>query len=78
MCLAVPAKVIEIDGDMAVVESEGVRREGNIVFVPDAEVGDYVLIHAGFAIKKWTEEDAREFDEIMRDVKQESDAEGNY
>lgn len=68
MCLAVPAKVIQRDGVHAVVESGGVQREGNLTFVPDADVGDYVLIHAGFAIQKWGPEDVKEFNEIIANV----------
>lgn len=68
MCLAVPAKIIEIDGVMAIVDVEGVRREGNLTFVPDAVVGDYVLIHAGFAIQKWDETAVQEFNDIMSGI----------
>ena len=52
MCLAVPAKIIEIDGENATVEYGGVRRKAIVSMVPDAGIGDYVLIHAGFAIQK--------------------------
>jgi hydrogenase expression/formation protein HypC len=45
-----------------------VQREGNLTFVPDADVGDYVLIHAGFAIQKWGPEDVKEFNEIIANV----------
>ncbi len=50
MCLAVPGKVLEIDGDRAKVDYGGVIRDANISMVP-AKVGDYVLVHAGFAIE---------------------------
>jgi hydrogenase expression/formation protein HypC len=68
MCLAVPAKIIEVDGVMAVVEVDGVRREGNLTFVPEAGVGDYVLIHAGFAIQIWDEAGVKEFNDIMEGI----------
>lgn len=68
MCLAVPAKIVEIDGVMAVVEVDGVKREGNLTFVPEANVGDYVLIHAGFAIQIWDEEGVKEFNDIMESI----------
>jgi hydrogenase expression/formation protein HypC len=68
MCLAVPAKIMEIDGVMALVEVEGVRREGNLTFVPEAKIGDYVLIHAGFAIQQWGEADVKEFNDIMSGI----------
>lgn len=65
MCLAVPAKIIECSGDTAVVEIGGVRREANISFIDDARPGEYLLLHAGFAIRKWTEEDVREYRAIL-------------
>jgi hydrogenase expression/formation protein HypC len=68
MCLAVPVKIVEIDGDDAVVEVEGVRRKSNVSLIRDPQVGDYVLLHAGFAIQKWSEEDVREYREIMREM----------
>jgi len=68
MCLAVPAKIVELDGERAVVEIGGVRREANVAFIADAAIGDYVLLHAGFAIQKWTEDDVREYAEIMGEL----------
>ena len=66
MCLAVPAKIVELTGHDAVVELGGVKRAASVVFIDDAKVWDYVLLHAGFAIEKWTEEDVREYEEILR------------
>jgi hydrogenase expression/formation protein HypC len=60
MCLAVPAKIIEIDKKMATVEVGGSRREASMVLLPDASLGDYVLLHAGFAISRIDEEEALE------------------
>lgn len=60
MCLAIPAKVIEIEGDMAVVELSGVTRQASLMLVPETDVGDYVLLHAGFAIQRLDEEEAQE------------------
>jgi hydrogenase expression/formation protein HypC len=68
MCLAVPAKIVECEGTRAVVEIDGVRREANLALVQDAAVGDYVLLHAGFAIQKWTEEDVRELEAIRGEL----------
>jgi len=68
MCLAVPVQIVETDGDIAVVEIGGVRRKSNVSFIPDAKVGDFVLLHAGFAIQKWSDDDVREYNEIMSEM----------
>lgn len=65
MCLAIPAKIVELHGENAVVDVQGVRRAAIVTFIEDPAIGDYVLLHAGFAIRKWSEEDAREFYEIV-------------
>ncbi len=70
MCLAVPAKIIEIVNDDAVVEIEGIRRSAKIALIPDLRVGDYVIIHAGFAIHKWSEEDVQEYNQIMDEMRE--------
>ncbi len=76
MCLAIPAKVTSIDGLMAQVEMAGVTRETSIMMLPETKVGDYVLIHAGFAIQRLDEEDALEtlrlFDQIASLAKEDS------
>lgn len=60
MCLAIPAKVVNIKGNMARVDfGEGVLRETDVTLV-DVDVGDYVLIHAGYAIQVVSEEEAKE------------------
>ena len=59
MCLANPAKILEINGDLAVVDYGGLRKTVNIQLV-EPELGEWVLIHAGFAIQKISEEDALE------------------
>jgi hydrogenase expression/formation protein HypC len=60
MCLAVPGKIIEVCGTDAKVDFQGSRREVSLVLTPEAGVGDWVLVHAGFAINTVTEADARE------------------
>ena len=52
MCLAVPMKVVEIKGEMGVVENKGVKREVGFMLLEDVKIDDWVLIHAGFAITK--------------------------
>jgi hydrogenase expression/formation protein HypC len=61
MCLAIPSKIIEINGLKAVVDVYGARRNVNLMLLPeDAEVGDYVLVHAGFAMQKVDRTSAQE------------------
>lgn len=60
MCLAVPAKVISISGDEATLDYGGVKRIANISMLSDVSVGDYVLVHVGYAISKLDEEEALE------------------
>ncbi len=60
MCLSIPAKVISIDGEFAEVDFQGVKKSVGINFVKDVKVGDYVLVHSGFAIEIVGEEDALE------------------
>lgn len=58
MCLSVPGQIIKINGDNAVVDINGNKIEANIQLITDAAVGEYVLVHAGFAIEKIDEEEA--------------------
>lgn len=68
MCLAIPTRIIEIKGTNAVVEFGGVRKEIGLQLVPDAKVGDYVLLHAGFAIQKMDEGEARETLRLLEEL----------
>lgn len=58
MCLAVPARVTEINGKRATVDMAGVVQQASIMVLPEVKVGDYVIVHAGFAIEKLDEEEA--------------------
>ncbi len=60
MCLAIPGKILSLDADLATVEVSGVRREVNVALLPDLEVGDWILIHVGFALSRLNEEEARQ------------------
>ena len=60
MCLAVPLKLIEIDGKNAVGEAMGMRRKLRVDFIENPQLGDYVMVHAGFAIEKLSEAQALE------------------
>jgi hydrogenase expression/formation protein HypC len=68
MCLAVPGKVVEIDGDTARVDFGGITREANVVLVPEAAVDSYVLVHAGFAIQVLNEAEAEETLSLFREL----------
>ena len=58
MCLAFPGKIVSIDNQQATADFDGIKKEVNISLVPDIKKGDYVIVHAGFAIQQLTEEDA--------------------
>ena len=60
MCLAVPLKIQTIDGKRAVGEAGGLSQTVRVDFLPELMPGDYVMVHAGFAIQKLTEEQAKE------------------
>ena len=60
MCLAVPLKIVSVTGKQAVGEAAGLTQKLRVDFLPDVRPGDYVMVHAGFAIEKLTEQQARE------------------
>ncbi|HRZ28950.1 MAG TPA: HypC/HybG/HupF family hydrogenase formation chaperone [Spirochaetota bacterium] len=62
MCLAVPMKIIQVDGFYAVAEAKGVKTDVNISLVPDIKVNDKVLVHAGFAIEHLDENEAKDIE----------------
>lgn len=69
MCLGVPMRVVSVGEDGVVAEIDGVRKEASLMLL-DEEVkeGDFIIVHAGFAISKLDEEDARETLRLMREV----------
>lgn len=68
MCLAFPAKVLEIDGDLATVERSGVKRSASLMLLPEAKVGDYVLVHAGFAMQVVDEQEIKIRDALVAEM----------
>jgi len=62
MCLAVPLKIIEVNGNKALAEEAGVKLEIDVRFINKAKKGDYVLVHAGFAIQRVDVDSAREIE----------------
>ena len=68
MCLGVPAKILEIRDSAAVVELGAVRREISVMLLDDVSVGEWVIVHAGFAIEKLSEDEARETLSLFREI----------
>ena len=73
MCVAIPSKIVSKDDLMATVEVYGAQRQVNLMLLPEeAEIGDYVLVHAGFAIQKVDAEAGQEslklFDEVIKQL----------
>ncbi len=68
MCLAIPLRIAEIEGNEAVGERDGVRRKIRVDFLRNPKVGDYVIVHAGFAIERLSEKEALESIEAAREV----------
>jgi len=68
MCLAVPVRVVSIDGDNAETEIAGVRRRVSIVLTPEVRVGDYVLLHTGYAIGVVDEAEAKETLKLFEEI----------
>jgi len=69
MCLAIPSKVVEIRDKMAIIDVSGVRRDVSLLLLPEeAAVGDYVLVHAGFAIHRIDPEAAEEAMKLLGEI----------
>lgn len=68
MCLAIPAKLVEIDGQKGKVDIGGVKSEIGLMLVDDVKVGDYLIIHAGYALEKLNEEEAKKRLEIFEEM----------
>ena len=68
MCLAVPAKVVEIKDQLAAVELNGVRRAASLMLLPEAKLGDYVLVHAGFAMQIVDHEEAERIEALRAEM----------
>ena len=68
MCLAIPSRITKIDNNMATIDVDGVQREASLLLLEDARVGEYVIVHAGFAIQKLDESAAQETLDILREA----------
>ncbi|MFO7752206.1 MAG: HypC/HybG/HupF family hydrogenase formation chaperone [Desulfobacteraceae bacterium] len=76
MCLAIPSRIVEINDTVAVVDIDGVKRQASIMLLEDVQVGDYVIVHAGFAISRVDEETARQTLADMREMVSMSGSDG--
>ena len=68
MCLAVPLKITKIEGKSAVGEAGGLSQRVRVDFIPDLAVGDYVMVHGGFAIERMSEQEALEGLDLLEGV----------
>lgn len=69
MCLGVPMLVIDTDGKTAIAEIDGVRREASLMMLDEpVKAGDYIIVHAGFAISRINQEEAEETLMMMREI----------
>ena len=73
MCLAVPGKIIDRQDMLATVDINGVQRKVSLMLLPEAKLGDFVLIHAGFAVQTIDEEEARKTMELFKELEQYAD-----
>ena len=68
MCLAVPMKIIEVKGDEGSVESSGLKRKANFSLIKSPKIGEYVLLHAGFAIERVKEKEAQKTLKALKEI----------
>jgi len=73
MCLAVPLKIISVEGKMGIGELGGVKKKISLMLLDKVKVGDYVLLHAGFAINKLETKEAEELLQLLREISEVSD-----
>jgi hydrogenase expression/formation protein HypC len=68
MCLAIPSKITHIQDNMATIDVDGVQRQASLLLLEDASVGDYVIVHAGFAIQKLDESAAQDTLNLLKEA----------
>ena len=68
MCLAIPGKLVERKNELGIVDLGGVKKEISLSFLPDVKLGEWVLIHTGFALEKISEAEAQKTLEIVREA----------
>lgn len=82
MCLAVPGKITSISGEeplgrIGKIDYGGILKDASLAYVPEAEVGDYVIVHVGFAISRVDEEEAQKVFEYLREMEELTELETN-
>ena len=68
MCLAIPSKITKIENHIATIDVDGVTRQASLLLLEDARVGEYVIVHAGFAIQRLDEEGALETLRLLKET----------
>ena len=68
MCLGIPMKIVKIYGDEGIVESGGLKKKANFSLMKSAKVGDYILLHAGFAIEKIKDSEAKKTIKLLKSL----------
>jgi len=68
MCLAIPSKIVNIENNVATIDVDGVQREASLLLIDNPKIGDYVVVHAGFAINKINEEHALESLKLLKEA----------
>jgi len=68
MCLAIPSKIVKIENNVATIDVDGVQREASLLLIDNPKIGDYVVVHAGFAINKINEEHALESLKLLKEA----------
>lgn len=68
MCLAIPSKITHIENEMATIDVDGVQRKASLLMLENPQVGEYVIVHAGFAIKKLDEDAALETLRLLKEA----------
>lgn len=68
MCLAIPSKIVEIENNIGTLDVDGVKRKASLLLLEDPKVGEYVIVHAGFALHKIDESAAMETLKLLREA----------
>lgn len=81
VCIAAPAKILEINDNVATVDFGGVRQQAKLDLVSDVDIGRYVLVHSGYAIEVLSDQEAQEsleaWDELLKIMEEDSEKPGN-